>query len=119
MVQEYFETDNEIILNNAVSFYINEMTPKLREIQVLKYDINAVEFNEDSNIYTLIQRPNSLESNEFYYKNEDEVIKFVKGVKQEKKKTRKESVKITKNKTKKIKPVAELVLEDEEEEPEL
>jgi hypothetical protein len=119
MVKEYFETGNEIILNNAVSFYVNEMTPKLREIQVLKYDINAVEFDEDTNIYTLIQRPNSLESNEFYYKNEDAIIKFVKGVKQNKQKTRKEGVKITKNKTKKIKPVAELVLEDEEEEPEL
>lgn len=119
MVKEYFETGNEIILNNAVSFYVNEMTPKLREIQVLKYDINAVEFDEDTNIYTLIQRPNSLESNEFYYKNEDAIIKFVKGVKQNKQKTRKEGVKITKNKTKKIKPVAELVLEDDEEEPEL
>jgi hypothetical protein len=95
------------------------MTPKLREIQVLKYDINAVEFDEDSNIYTLIQRPNSLESNEFYYENEDAVIKFVKGVKQEKQKTRKAGVKITKTKTRKIKPVAELVLEEDEEEQEL
>lgn len=119
IVKEYFETDNEIILNNAVSFYVNEMLPKLREIQVLKYDINAVEFDEDTNIYTLIQRPNSLESNEFYYKNEDAVIKFVKGVKQEKQKTRKAGVKITKTKTRKIKPVAELVLEEDEEEQEL
>lgn len=119
MVKEYFETDNEIILNNAVSFYVNEMLPKLREIQVLKYDINAIEFDEDTNIYTLIQRPNSLESNEFYYKNEDAVIKFAKGVKQEKQKTRKSGVKITKTKTRKIKPVAELVLEEDEEEQDL
>lgn len=38
------------------------MIPKLKEIQVLKYKVNIVEFD---NTYKLIQLPNSLESNEF------------------------------------------------------
>lgn len=117
MIKEYDETNNELILNQAVTFYINEMIPKLKEILSLKYDVSMVEFDESQNIYKLIQLPNSLESNEYYVKTEDKVVKFIRGVRKEKNKTRKDldtSV-ISKKKTRKIKPVAELVLEDEEE----
>jgi len=117
MVKEFDETNNELILNQAVNFYINEMTPKLKEIQQLKYNVSIIEYDEDNNIYNLIQLHNSLESNEYYYKVDDKVINFVKGVKKEKKKTRKDDGELKpKNKTRKIKPIAELVLEDEEEE---
>lgn len=51
-----------------------------------------VEFDEAQNTYNLIQLPNSLESNEFFSKDEDKVIKFVRGVRKEKKKTRKEEI---------------------------
>lgn len=115
MIKDFGETNNEIILNQAITFYISEMIPKLKEIQLLKYDINMIEFDEATNIYKLIQLINSLESNEFFHKNEDKVIKFIKGIKKEKKKTRREEIEIkSKNKTRKIKPVAELVLEEEE-----
>lgn len=117
MIKEYNETNNELKINEAVTFYINEMIPKLKEIQLLKYNINIVEFDEKENKYKLIQLPNSIESNEFSIKEDDKVIKFVKGIRKEKKKTRKEEIEIKpKNKTRKIKPVAELVLEDEVEE---
>lgn len=116
MVKEFDETNNELVLNQAANFYVNEMIPKLKEILLLKYDVSIVEYDEINNIYKLIQLPNSLESNEFYYKDQDKVTKFVKGVKKAKKKTRKEETEIKpKNKTRKIKPIAELVLEDEEE----
>jgi len=117
MVKEFDETNNELILNQAVNFYINEMIPKLKEIQQLKYDVSMVEYNETKNIYNLIQLPNSLESNEYYFKEDDKVVNFVRGVKKEKKKTRKDNGELNpKNKTRKIKPIADLVLEDEEEE---
>lgn len=119
MVKEYDETNNELILNQAVTFYINEMIPKLKEIQLLKYDVSMVEFDEAQNIYKLIQLPNSLESNEFFRKEEDKVVKFIRGVRKEKNKTRRDSDSISissKKKTRKIKPIADLVLEDEEEE---
>ena len=117
MVKEYDETNNELILNQAVTFYINEMIPKLKEMQSLKYDISMVEYDEAQHIYKLIQLPNSLESNEFFSKNEDKVVKFIRGVRKEKKKTRKEEIHIgSKKKTRKIKPIFDIVLEDEEEE---
>jgi hypothetical protein len=117
MVKEFDETNNELILNQAVNFYINEMVPKLKEIQSLKYDVSMVEYDEANNIYNLVQLPNSLESNEYYYKDDDKIIKFVRGTKKEKKKTRKDDSEFKpKNKTRKIKPIVDLVLEDEEEE---
>ena len=116
MVKNFDKTKNELILNQAVTFYINEMIPKLKEILSLKYDVSMVEFDEAQNTYNLIQLPNSLESNEFFSKDEDKVIKFVRGVRKEKKKTRKEEIDVgSKKKTRKIKPIADLVLEDEEE----
>jgi uncharacterized protein (UPF0335 family) len=106
MIKEFDETNNELKINEAVSFYINEMLPKLKQIQLLKYDINIVEYDEKENIYRLIQKPNSLESDEYFIKSDDKVIKFVKGVRKEKKKTRKEElVSQTKSKTRKIKPM--------------
>ena len=116
MIKEFDETNNNIILNQAITFYINEMIPKLKEIQILKYDVNMVEFDEINNIYRLIQLPNSIESNEYFFKDDDKVIKFIRGVRKEKKKTRKEEIDVKpKNKTRKIKPIGELVIEDEEE----
>ena len=117
MIKQFDETNNELVLNQAVNFYINEMIPKQKEILSLKYDVSMVEYDELNNIYNLIQLPNSLESNEYYYKDDDKIVKFVRGVKKEKKKTRKDDSELKpKNKTRKIKPVADLVLEDEEEE---
>lgn len=114
MINEYNETNNELKLNEAVNFYINEMIPKLKEIQLLKYDVSIVEYESSDNTFKLLQIPNSLESNEFYYKDDDKVIKFVRGLRKEKKKTRKEEIEIIpKNKTRKIRPVAELIIEDE------
>jgi len=118
MIKEYMDTSNELILNQATTFYINEMIPKLKEIQVLKYKVNIVEFD---NTYKLIQLPNSLESNEFFAGGEDKVIKFVKGVRKDKKKTKKDKKKTKKednqpnkfNKTKKMKR-GEIILEEDD-----
>ena len=117
MVKDFDETNSQLKLNQAINFYINEMIPKLKEIQSLKYNVGVVEYDETNNVYKLIQLPNSLESNEFYHKDDDKVVKFIKGVRKEKKKTRKDvSETKSKRKTKKIKPIAEIVLEDEGEE---
>lgn len=114
MIKEYLETNNELVLNQAVNFYINEMIPKLKEIQNLSYDVNYIEFDPETNIYNLIQIPNSLENKEFYWKNDDKLEKFVRGVRKDKKKTRKEDISENKkNKTRKIKPISELVLEED------
>jgi hypothetical protein len=111
MIKEYMDTSNELILNQATNFYINEMLLKLKEIQLLKYKVNIVEFD---NTYKLIQLPNSLESNEFFSGGDDKVIKFVKGVRKEKKKTKKEDTQPNKiNKTRKKKQ-GEIILEEDD-----
>ncbi len=117
LVKDFDDTNNELIMNQAMKFYIEEIMPKLKEILSLKYDVSMVEFDDTNNNYRLIQMKNSLESNEFYYKQFDKVVKFVRGVKKEKNKTRKDNSEFkSKSKTKKIKPTFELVLEDDEEE---
>jgi len=96
--------------DKRISLFIDALN-----LDVDKYNVSIIEYDEDNNIYNLIQLHNSLESNEYYYKVDDKVINFVKGVKKEKKKTRKDDGELKpKNKTRKIKPIAELVLEDEE-----
>ena len=111
MIKQFDETNNQSIINQAVTFYVNEMIPKLKQIQLLKYDVSIVELIENNEV-KLIQLPNSLERNEYYYKTEDKVIKFVKGLKKEKKKTKKEII-VSKKKTQK-KPISEIVLLDDE-----
>ena len=118
MVSEYVDTSNELILNQAIQFYVNEMVPKLKEIQMLRYDVNFVDYNEKKDKYTLIQRPNSTENKEHMYEEDDTVIKFIKGMpKTPAKSTTKKvtNVKTTKNKTKKNVATLELVDELPEE----
>lgn len=125
MIREYVENNDELKMNEAVNFYINEMMPKLKEIQELKYNVNYVEYEENydstssvSSVYKLIQLPNSLENTEFCIESDDKVLKFVMGVKKSKKaKTMKSTEMITSSnkslkKTRKIIPT--LIIEDED-----
>jgi len=117
MIQDYMDTNNILVLNQAIKFYIDEMLPKLKEIQELKYDVNFVEFNPEDNKYHLVQYPNSLENGEFWVKSDDKVVKFIKGVRKERKsKTIKslDNVMVSKKKTRKIRPMAELIIEEDE-----
>jgi len=100
MIKNYMEKNDELILNQAMDFYVDEMMPKLKEIENLKYEVNFVEYDLDSKQYILIQHANSLENKEYYYDNDDKVVKFVKGLR-----------KVT-NKPKKVKPTIELVEEE-------
>ncbi len=118
MVQQFNETNNELILNQAVNFYINEMMPKLKDIQELKYEVNFVEYYPQEQLFKLIQMPNSLESKETAFKEDDKVVKFIKGVRKDKKsknKTKKVMEVVT-NKTRKNRPTGELLIEEDVEE---
>ena len=122
MISEYIEKNDELKLNEAVNFYINEMIPKLKEIQILKYNVNYVEYQENysptdsiRDVYKLIQLPNSLENTESYIKEDDKVIKFVMGVKKGKKTKTMKVGKLNMTKTRKIKPNTEFIIEDVEE----
>lgn len=116
MIADYMDTSNEEIINQAIGFYINEMLPKLKEIQEMKYSVNFMEYNPNDGSYKLIQYPNSLENGEFFINSDDKVVKFVKGIKNDKKsKTMKNTgSNPTLKKTRKIRPIGELVIEDED-----
>jgi hypothetical protein len=122
LISNYMDTENELVLNESVKFYVDEMVPKLKEIQEMKYSVNFVEYNLDDNTYTLIQYPNSLEDGEFFLKNDDKIVKFIKGVKiikgvkKEKKSKNSKTMKngdIPKNKTKKLRPDADLIKDED------
>ena len=117
MIATYMDKRDELVLNEAITFYKNEMMPKLKEIQNMKYATNYVEYLQDKT-YRLIQQQNSLENNEFFIKEDDKVVKFIKGNKKNtNKKTlkQKETVlvndKAIKNKTKKKIPI-KLIIEE-------
>ena len=92
MMKEYDETGNEQLANEAVKFYKNEMLPRLKEIQELKYEINMIEYDAEELMFSLRQRKNSLQSLEYTFSKDDKVVAFVKGT-------------ASKNKTLKVKPI--------------
>lgn len=126
MINESMEKNDELKINEAVNFYINEMIPKLKEIQTLKYNVNYVEYQENytstdsiRDVYKLIQLPNSLEDTESYIKQDDKVIKFVMGVKKGKKAKTMKLGDSTNKKTRKIRPTDVFIIEGEEQEEEI
>jgi hypothetical protein len=78
LLNEYNKSNKDEILIDAVKYYNIEMTPLLREIMNLKYEINMIEYDDDKNMYYLIQQKNSLISKELYMEDDDKVIEFTK-----------------------------------------
>ena len=116
MIQEFNETNNELILNQAINFYINEMMPKLKDIQELKYEVNFVEYYPQEQLFKLIQMPTSLESNENTFKEDDKVVKFIRGVRKDNKSKTKKVMGVVTKKTRKIRPIGDLIVEEDVEE---
>lgn len=121
MINEYKETNDELKINSAVEFYINEMMPKLKEIQSMKYNVNYIEYAENydtsgsiKNVYKLIQLPNSLENTEFLIESDNKVLSFVTGINKSKKAKTMKLSEASLNKTRKIRPIDKLVIEGEE-----
>jgi hypothetical protein len=121
-IKKYNESDDISVINNSIKFYVEDMLPKLEEIRRLKYAINAVDYVEfykedkiTDDVYILRQRENTFENDEHYIEDDDKVFEFVKGMKKERvtKKTRKNTEVITKIKTRKIKKLPEIILEDD------
>ena len=115
IIKEYDESGNEQVANEAVKFYKNEMLPRLKEIQELKYEINMVEYDTEDLVFLLRQRKNSLQNLEYTFIKSDNVVAFVKG-----------TATPAKNKTLKVKPITKskaktrraIVLVEEEEQKE-
>ena len=81
MVKQYNDTGDTQVLNEAVKFYVNEMVPRLKEIQELKYEENFVEYEVDNGEYKLYQRKNNMKNLEYALESDPKVISFVTGLK--------------------------------------
>jgi hypothetical protein len=81
MVRQYDESGDNQVINEAIKFYVNEMIPRLKEIQELKYEVNYVDYDQEELKYSLYQRKNSLLNLETFFGDESKVVSFVKGLK--------------------------------------
>jgi hypothetical protein len=111
MVSQYNESGDEGVINEAVNFYKNEMMPRLKEIQALRFDECFVEYNPDNFVYKLYQIKNSLQNLEVLDSSESKVVSFITGLKETGIDT-KAADKSQKKKKKKL----EFIIEGEEEE---
>ena len=110
MVDQFNQDGNEAIMTEAAKFYADEMVPRLKEIQGLKYDECYIEYDQDSLEYKLYQIKNSLSNLETTNSSESKVVSFVTGLKETGTKAMAED-KTQKKKKKKL----EFIIEDEEE----
>lgn len=120
MMYEFDNKGDEQILNRAVNFYVDEMIPILKNIQETKYDVNMVEYNEDSSTFHLIQLANSFNNLEVSFDVDDVVHSYVTGLTRKTKGTTRKNRQPNKDKTKtkKIRPEYDFVIEDEVDEDE-
>ena len=79
-IKKYMDDNDDNMLNNAINMYITEIIPKLKEIRDLKYKTMYINHDEDKN-KILIQSKYSPEEMNFYDKDVDEVVRFIKGIK--------------------------------------
>jgi len=111
MMKEFNESNgrDKKKVNEAVKFYVDEMTPKIREIQKLKYEREFIDYepNISGDNYFLFQRKNSLVNLELNFFSKDAVKSFVKGVLE----SRQPAKKSSKTKTRKIRQTIQLVEE--------
>jgi hypothetical protein len=111
MVGQFNQDGNAAIMTEAAKFYTDEMVPRLKEIQGLKYDECFVEYDQDSLQYKLYQIKNSLSNLEMADSSDSKVVSFVTGLKDTGPKARAED----KSKSKKKKKKLEFIIEGEDE----
>ena len=118
LINKFKHTNNEADMHEAMRFYTQEMIPQLAEIQKLKYAINYVEFDHETNKYHLIQRRNLLQNEEFVPSTDDDkIVSFIKGVRGPAHQTRRnDSGNRSLRQTQKIRPELEIIEVDEQEE---
>lgn len=63
-IQSFNEEDNQQFVFDAVEIYVKELVPLLKEMMDLKYKNNMVWFDQDTNVYHLIQEKYSIKEME-------------------------------------------------------
>jgi hypothetical protein len=65
MISDYEKTQDVQYVSDAIELYINSILPTATQLRDLKYAYSAVEYNEDDNTYSLIQKPITIEELEW------------------------------------------------------
>jgi hypothetical protein len=118
MISEFNKTNNSQIVYNAIEMFINEIEPKLKNIEEISYAYNKVEYNENDDTYLLIQKKYSIEQLEIKF-DTSKIESFIIRKLNDKNKTLKKARVNTKSSTtRKQKPILieEEAVEEEEEE---
>jgi hypothetical protein len=63
-IESFNEEDNQQFVFDAVEIYVKELVPLLKEMMALKYKNNMVWFDQDTNVYHLIQQKYSIKDME-------------------------------------------------------
>jgi len=77
-MDKYEKTDNIRYVDDAVTLYVNDLTPKIKQNNQLKYKVEYVEYNEYDDTYNLIQLPHTVEDMEASLDNK--VVNLVTGL---------------------------------------
>lgn len=88
MMSDYEKTQNRQFVIDAVEVYVNDMTPRLKNLMNLKYATSYVDY-EDDGTYKLVQLPYSIEQLEFVL-GDQTVEKMQLGLKEPKEKKEKQ-----------------------------
>ena len=88
MMSDYEKTQNRQFVIDAVEVYVNDMTPRLKNLMNLLYATSYVDY-EDDGTYKLVQLPYSIEQLEFVL-GDQTVEKMQLGLKEPKEKKKKE-----------------------------
>ena len=79
-IKQYESSNNPALINDAVTLYTEELLGKITELNMLNFAYKAVEYDADSNTYTLVKKQYSVEEMEINIGADDKVISFVTGV---------------------------------------
>ena len=77
-IDKYDKTDNLRYVDDAVTLYVNDLTPKIKQNNQLKYKVEYVEFNDYDDTYNLVQLPYTVEDMEASLDNK--VVNLVTGL---------------------------------------
>jgi hypothetical protein len=77
-IDKYDKTDNIRYVDDAVTLYTNDLVPKIKQNNQLKYKVEYVEFNEYDDTYNLVQLPYTVEDMEASLDNK--VVNLVTGL---------------------------------------
>jgi hypothetical protein len=89
MMSDYEKTQNRQFVIDAVEVYVNDMTPRLKNLMNIKYAKSYVDY-EDDGTYKLIQLQYSVEQLDFVL-GDQVVEKMQLGLKEPKEKKKKET----------------------------